>query len=189
MNFAATLRLQTNAILDFERSKIQRSNQLDLVADVLSRMNRGDLEPEHELRRVFCPQHQARHSGRRVRVSSKASTFVDLYQVFDLHGSILPRPVTPLTPFAPDGRFSISIYGLWRVSMLIRTLAAAASVLALSACSTPAAAIGSMVDINVIDRVTGETLPMYWHDGRWWVPGKPGNRYAVSLTNRSGGVR
>ena len=71
--------------------------------------------------------------------------------------------------------------------MLIRTLAAAASVLALTACSTPAAAIGSMVDINVVDRVTGETLPMYWHDGRWWVPGKPGNRYAVSLTNRSGG--
>ena len=71
--------------------------------------------------------------------------------------------------------------------MLIRTLAAAASVLALTACSTPAAAIGSMVDVNVMDRVTGETLPMYWHDGRWWVPGKPGNRYAVSLTNRSGG--
>jgi hypothetical protein len=71
--------------------------------------------------------------------------------------------------------------------MLIRTLAAVASVAALTACSTPAAAVGSMVDINVIDRVTGETLPMYWHDGRWWVPGKPGNRYAVSLTNRSGG--
>src|SRR5688572_8630185 len=71
--------------------------------------------------------------------------------------------------------------------MLIRTLAAAASVLALTACSTPAAALGSMVDINVVDRVTGETLPMYWHDGRWWVPGKPGNRYSVSLTNRSGG--
>jgi hypothetical protein len=71
--------------------------------------------------------------------------------------------------------------------MLIRTLAAAASVLALTACSTPAAAIGSMVDVNVIDRITGETLPMYWHDGRWWVPGKPGNRYAVTLTNRSGG--
>ncbi len=71
--------------------------------------------------------------------------------------------------------------------MLIRTMAAAASVLALTACSTPAAAIGSMVDINVIDRISGETLPMYWHDGRWWVPGKPGNRYAVSLTNRSGG--
>ena len=71
--------------------------------------------------------------------------------------------------------------------MLIRTLAAMASMLALTACSTPAVAVGSMIDINVIDRVTGETLPMYWHDGRWWVPGKPGNRYAISLTNRSGG--
>jgi len=69
--------------------------------------------------------------------------------------------------------------------MLIRLLAAA-SALALTACATPATAIGSMVDVNVIDRVTGETLPMYWHDGRWWVPGKPGNRYAVTLTNRSG---
>ncbi len=70
--------------------------------------------------------------------------------------------------------------------MLIRLLAAA-SALALTACATPATAIGSMVDVNVTDRVTGETLPMYWHDGRWWVPGKPGNRYAVTLTNRSGG--
>ena len=69
--------------------------------------------------------------------------------------------------------------------MLIRMLAAA-SALALTACSTPATAIGSMVDVNVVDRITGETLPMYWHDGRWWVPGKPGNRYAVTLTNRSG---
>ena len=70
--------------------------------------------------------------------------------------------------------------------MLIRLLAAA-SALALTACATPATAIGSMVDVNVTDRITGETLPMYWHDGRWWVPGKPGNRYAVTLTNRSGG--
>lgn len=71
--------------------------------------------------------------------------------------------------------------------MLIRTLAAAASVLALTACSTPAAAIGSMTDVNVVDRNTGETLPMYWHNGRWWVPGRPGSRYAVSVTNRGGG--
>jgi len=40
--------------------------------------------------------------------------------------------------------------------MLIKTLAAVASVLALTACSTPAVAVGSMVDINVIDRVTGQ---------------------------------
>lgn len=70
--------------------------------------------------------------------------------------------------------------------MLMR-LMAAATALALNACATPATAVGSMVDVKVIDRMTGETLPMYWHDGRWWVPGKPGNRYSVSLVNRSGG--
>ena len=69
--------------------------------------------------------------------------------------------------------------------MLIKTLAAAAA-LALSTFSLPAAALGSTVDVNVVDRVTGETLPAYWHGGRWWVAGKPGNRYAVSLNNRSG---
>ncbi len=180
--------MQAHAIVDFERSEVERSNQLDLVADVLPRVNRRDLEPEHELRRVFCPQHQAAPQlVARQGVEQRHQRVVDLYQMFVPHSPILPEAGTPLTPFAPGGRFSISIYGLWRVSMLIRTLAVAASVLALTACSTPAAAIGSMVDINVIDRVTGETLPMYWHDGRWWVPGKPGNRYAVSLTNRSGG--
>lgn len=70
--------------------------------------------------------------------------------------------------------------------MLIKMLAAA-SALALTACATPATAVGSLVDVNVTDRITGETLPMYWHDGRWWVPGKPGNRYAATLANRSGG--
>jgi hypothetical protein len=62
----------------------------------------------------------------------------------------------------------------------------AATVAALLTVSTPAGAIGSLMDVQVIDRATGETLPMYWHNGRWWVPGKPGNRYAVALTNRAG---
>lgn len=69
--------------------------------------------------------------------------------------------------------------------MLIKTLAVATA-LALSTISLPASALGSTVDINIVDRASGETLPVYWHDGRWWVPGKPGNRYAVSLANRSG---
>jgi hypothetical protein len=47
-------------------------------------------------------------------------------------------------------------------------------------------AVGGGVDVRLIDRTTGETLPMYWHDGKWWVPGKPGNRYAIALNNRSG---
>lgn len=68
--------------------------------------------------------------------------------------------------------------------MLTRSLAAAAVLLCLS---LPARAVGSLVDVQVIDRASGTTLPMYWHNGRWWVPGKPGHRYAVALTNRTVG--
>ena len=64
---------------------------------------------------------------------------------------------------------------------------AAFALAALLAATPPAHAVGSLVDVQVVDRSTGETLPMYWHHGRWWVPGKPGSRYAITLTNRSGG--
>lgn len=71
--------------------------------------------------------------------------------------------------------------------MLMRTLSAAAMAGAMMLAGGCAHAIGSTVDVRVMDRTTGETLPMYWHDGKWWVPGKPGSRYSVALTNRSGG--
>ena len=71
--------------------------------------------------------------------------------------------------------------------MLMRTLAAAAAAGALTFLGGCAHAVGSNIDVRVTDRSTGETLPMYWHDGKWWVPGRPGNRYAVALTNRSAG--
>jgi hypothetical protein len=67
--------------------------------------------------------------------------------------------------------------------MLTRWMAAAAALLCFS---VPAHAVGSLIDVQVMDRASGETLPMYWHNGRWWVPGKPGGRYAVALTNRTG---
>jgi hypothetical protein len=66
--------------------------------------------------------------------------------------------------------------------MLTRWIAAAA----LLCLSLPTYALGSLVDVQVIDRASGQTLPMYWHNGRWWVPGKPGARYAVTLANRTG---
>ncbi len=70
----------------------------------------------------------------------------------------------------------------------IRTLAAGLATAAALLCfDLPAHAVGSLIDVQVIDRASGETLPMYWHNGRWWVPGKPGHRYAVALTNRAGG--
>lgn len=71
--------------------------------------------------------------------------------------------------------------------MLMRTVAAALAAGALWLAGGVAHAVGGAVDVKIIDRSTGETLPMYWHDGKWWVPGKPGNRYAIGLANRSGG--
>ena len=56
----------------------------------------------------------------------------------------------------------------------------------LTACVSIADA-GTLVDVNVIDRNTGEKLEVYRHQGRLYVAGTPGNRYAVSLRNRSGG--
>ena len=47
----------------------------------------------------------------------------------------------------------------------------------------PAQAIGRLADINVIDRDSGETLPVYPHRGEFWVAGRPGARYAVSVRN------
>ncbi|HZH43329.1 MAG TPA: hypothetical protein VEY50_04535 [Lysobacter sp.] len=42
-----------------------------------------------------------------------------------------------------------------------------------------------LVEIDVIDRDTGEWLPEYRHRSRSWIAGQPGHRYAVRLTNRS----
>ncbi len=65
------------------------------------------------------------------------------------------------------------------------TLLAAA---AASACTSPSAwAVGSLVDLQVVDRSRGgEVLPAWRHRGASYVAGRPGDRYAVRLTNRTG---
>lgn len=45
----------------------------------------------------------------------------------------------------------------------------------------------TLADVQVIDRTTGERLPVYWHRGERWIAGTPGHRYAVEIVNRSGG--
>lgn len=45
----------------------------------------------------------------------------------------------------------------------------------------------SPVRVEVIDRNTGERLPVYWHAGQRWIAGTPGHRYAIALRNVSGG--
>ena len=64
--------------------------------------------------------------------------------------------------------------------MLKRLLA-----LALLAASLPVQA-GRLLDLEIVDRATGQTLEAYRHLGRDWVAGDPGERYAVRLVNRTG---
>lgn len=67
---------------------------------------------------------------------------------------------------------------------LLTLLAAAAT----SACTSPPAfAVGGLVDMQVVDRSRGDVLPTYRSRGANWIAGRPGDRYAIRLTNRTGG--
>jgi hypothetical protein len=59
---------------------------------------------------------------------------------------------------------------------------AAAALLA----SQAALAHGGMVDLSVYDRTEGKRLPVYWHEGRAYVAGRPGNEYQIAVRNRLG---
>lgn len=65
-------------------------------------------------------------------------------------------------------------------------LAALAALLALAA---PVAQAqyhrGGPVEMSIVDRDHGGELPQYAHRGQRWIPGTPGHRYAVRLTNHS----
>jgi len=64
----------------------------------------------------------------------------------------------------------------------LRLLGAAA----LAALSLSANALGHMADVTIFDRASGRELPVYWHEGRAYVVGRPGNEYQVVLRNRRG---
>ena len=51
----------------------------------------------------------------------------------------------------------------------------------------PAIAAGTLADVDVHDRTSGRRLPVYESGGRWFVAGKPGNEYQVTVRNRSAG--
>ena len=61
-----------------------------------------------------------------------------------------------------------------------------ATLLLIAGCLSVAGA-ASLAEVQVIDRTTGQTLETWRHRGRLYVAGTPGNRYAVSLRNRSDG--
>lgn len=43
------------------------------------------------------------------------------------------------------------------------------------------------VTVEIVDRTEGRTLPTYWHEGRRYVVGRPGNEYAIRVRNAGGG--
>ena len=49
-----------------------------------------------------------------------------------------------------------------------------------------ACAAGNLADLAIYDRTEGKRLPVYWHGGRAYVAGKPGNEYQVKVRNRAG---
>lgn len=59
-------------------------------------------------------------------------------------------------------------------------------VAALAALLTGAAHAGALVDLAVVNRATGERIPVYAHGGRMYVPGTPGAKYSLLLANKTG---
>lgn len=74
------------------------------------------------------------------------------------------------------------------MNKVVRTRLAAATLAGLAALtvgSAPALA-GTFADVHVINRATGQRLPVYQHGGKLYVAGNPGDRYSVQVVNRSG---
>ena len=53
-------------------------------------------------------------------------------------------------------------------------------------CAPPAFADGRLVQVDIVDRDSGQALHVYRDHGRPVVAGRPGARYAVQVANRSG---
>ncbi len=68
--------------------------------------------------------------------------------------------------------------------MLRPTVLLLSALAATTACSSLSAQ--PLVDVDIVDRDTGEWLPEYRHRGSDWVPGVPGHRYSVRMTNTTG---
>jgi hypothetical protein len=64
------------------------------------------------------------------------------------------------------------------------TVTALALGVALLAATPRSQAAVRLADVSVVDRDTGQVLPLYPHRGELWVAGRPGARYAVRIANR-----
>ncbi|HEY2347243.1 MAG TPA: hypothetical protein VGH80_15435 [Xanthomonadaceae bacterium] len=64
---------------------------------------------------------------------------------------------------------------------LTHLLLASLCALSVSACEAH-----PLVDLSIVDRDSGSTLPTYYHHGRSYVPGEPGHHYALHMYNHTG---
>lgn len=67
------------------------------------------------------------------------------------------------------------------------TLLLALMAAGMAGASPGALAIGGLADIQIVDRAENRRLPVYWHEGRAYVVGRPGNEYQISVRNQAGG--
>lgn len=75
-----------------------------------------------------------------------------------------------------------------KASLRRRTvLAAVAAAVGLANAGGSQAAHNGLVDVQVIDRETGQTAQAYSHGGRTFVAGRPGARYSIRVRNNTGG--
>ncbi len=74
------------------------------------------------------------------------------------------------------------------MAMTRRTLGAAviAGLGVAAAIGAGAQAFADPVDLRVVDRDSGRTLPVWRHAGRLYVAGRPGARYALRVVNHTG---
>ena len=63
----------------------------------------------------------------------------------------------------------------------------AAALLFFLVCAGRAFAHGGLVDLSIYDRTEARRLPVYWHEGRAYVVGRPGNEYQITLRSRRSG--
>jgi hypothetical protein len=75
----------------------------------------------------------------------------------------------------------------WHTSLRRCAVLAMATAAIGLACAAPAHAESVPVDLQVVDRETGQPLKVWRHDGRLFVAGAPGDRYGLRVTNHTDG--
>jgi len=68
----------------------------------------------------------------------------------------------------------------------MKSILAALLAAALSGCASATVSAGSLVDVTVINRATGQLVPTHTHAGQLYIAGTPGEKYAIRIANRTG---